>query len=229
MRAALDNHDPAFIRYIERLEAYIARLSADRKPSLPFKTAEAISLTIQRLFQPDLTEVDRTRLAQRIHLIVYLWNFLADPSDSTALKLRYRLENVHPAVEWDCAVAKLLDRKRDGDAEWTELFPIKRVLQLVQRIVYIDIPRARTPRFQSPLRLADPAKPLLDLLETLVLDPALDKVDLTSLCMLFYDAYEAHKRLARVEGELWEAIVAFVVARRNLRRAVRERRGVVGA
>lgn len=249
---------------MERLEAYIAYLSPSRKPSLSFKSVEALSHTIQRLFQaldallaqpaawrqqavsdlaaagssscdqfltPNLTQGERVRLAQRAHLIIYLWNLLADPSDGTSLKFRHRLEEVHPGVEWDCSVDVLL--KGRGD-EGVKLIPIRRVLQLVQRIVYIDVPRSRLPHAQnepaatSPAASSEPAKPLLDLIDVLVANPVLDKVDATSLCMLFFDAYEAHKRLARVEGELHETIVAFVVARRNLARAVRERKGPCG-
>ncbi|GAA6057118.1 hypothetical protein NBRC10513_004358 [Rhodotorula toruloides] len=267
VRAALHNYDQAFLRHIERLEAYIAHLSANRTAYLPFETVEAISHTIQRLFQaldavlaqplelrhqaisdfsaagasasvdlakPDLPKLDRNRLVQHVHLLIYLWNLLADPSETLSLALRQKMEKVNPAVEFDCSVVGMLDRKREGgEEELSELFPVRRVLQLVQRIVYIDIPRSRAPRHEPlPSTSPDPAKYLLEIVDVLLTffaDPALDKVDLTSLCMLFYDAYEAHKRLARVEGELWEGIVAFVVARRNWRRAVWERRGVGGA
>uniref|UniRef100_A0A0K3CE19 Proteophosphoglycan 5 n=1 Tax=Rhodotorula toruloides TaxID=5286 RepID=A0A0K3CE19_RHOTO len=237
VRAALHNYDQAFLRHIERLEAYIAHLSANRTAYLPFETVEAISHTIQRLFQaldaPDLPKLDRNRLVQHVHLLIYLWNLLADPSETLSLALRQKMEKVNPAVEFDCSVVGMLDRKREGgEEELSELFPVRRVLQLVQRIVYIDIPRSRAPRHEPlPSTSPDPAKYLLEIVDVLLTffaDPALDKVDLTSLCMLFYDAYEAHKRLARVEGELWEGIVAFVVARRNWRRAVWERRGLVG-
>ncbi|BGP24111.1 hypothetical protein JCM10295v2_003013 [Rhodotorula toruloides] len=203
--AARDHYNKPEKGYMERLEAYIVQLTARAAPAMPFETVEAVSHSVQRLFQlfeVVVTQASEHRLQQRVFLLIYLLNLLVEPSESILVTLPYKLETIERYVKVELSVASSLTRSFDD-----EVFPTRTILRYIQRLLYIEVSRFRSPRRPAsvPCSALQPdaaARSLLEVLETLVSDPTFDKVDLTSLCRLFYDACAAHKRLARLGGEL---------------------------